>query len=82
MVKRCHHRRGERRARRARRVQRKKQKKRPQAPQTGGLYSVYENLRMAAKHAKTLPKDNLFRRVTVNRYGIPRAMQKKMYYYN
>ena len=59
-----------------------KRKRRRHKKQVGGLYSVYENLRMAAKHAKTLPKDNLFRRVTVNRYGIPRAMQKKMYYYN
>ena len=59
-----------------------KRKRRRQKKQVGGLYSVYENLKMAAKHAKTLPKGNLFRRVTVNRYGIPRAMQKKMYYYN
>ena len=47
-----------------------------------GLVEAFENLRAAANHAKHLPKDNFFRRSTVNRYGIPKAIQKKMYAYN
>ena len=47
-----------------------------------GIFQAFENLRAAAHHAKHLPKNNLFRRMTVNRYGIPRAIQKKMYAYN
>jgi hypothetical protein len=40
---------------------------------------VYEVLKAAGRHARSLPKNNLFRRVTVNRFGLPPALQRRMY---
>lgn len=41
--------------------------------------AVYGVLKAAGKHARSLKKNNLFRRMTVNRFGIPPSMQKRMY---
>jgi hypothetical protein len=41
---------------------------------------VYNTLKAAGKHARTLDKNNLFRKVTVNRSGIPPSMQRRMYH--
>ena len=40
---------------------------------------VYQVLKSAGRHARSLPKNNLFRRMTVNRFGIPVSMQRRMY---
>lgn len=43
------------------------------------VQGVYGVLKRAARHAGNLPKDNLFRKMTINRFGIPPAMQRRMY---
>ena len=41
--------------------------------------STYDTLKTAGRHARTLKKGNLFRDTTVNRFGIPPSMQRRMY---
>ena len=48
-------------------------------PMTLTAQGVYGVLKAAGKHARRLEPDNLFRRMTVNRYGIPPSMQRRMY---
>lgn len=67
---------------RKRLVKKKRRRRRSRRKQRGGLYQVYSDLKAAADHAKNLPKNNMFRKVTVSRYGIPRYIQKRMYRYN
>jgi hypothetical protein len=75
-----------RRWRRRRRPHRRRGRRRRRC-QRGGYPAmavakgVYATLRGAADHAKTLKRDNVFRKVTVSRYGIPCAMERRMYHY-
>ena len=41
---------------------------------------VYGALRMAAKNARTLRPGNIFRQTTMNRFGIPKSLARKMYH--
>lgn len=69
----------------ARQRQKKRLRRRRRRRQKGkGIktaHGVYNVLKAAGNHARNLKKDNYFRRMTVNRFGIPPSMQKRMYRY-
>ena len=41
--------------------------------------AVHGTLKMAGRHARNLSPNNFFRRSTVNAFGIPPSMQRRMY---
>ena len=69
---------------RQRQKQRRPRRRRRRRQKGKGLstaHGVYNVLKAAGNHARNLKKDNYFRRLTVNRFGIPSSMQRRMYRY-
>ena len=77
MAKRLRHpRRG---ARQHTKKKRTRRKQKGRGLHTAAAQGIYEVLKAAGRHARSLSKNNLFRRMTVNRFGLPPGLQKRMY---